>query len=171
MTIGKNLFELSHNVQALEERLDACETDDQAILLIAEELEANRGRMGDKIDQYCGLIGDLNALATIRKAEVERVKALQVLATAKAERLTECLKTALKTIGVKSFSTGRHVVTVSGNGGLIPIKIKGGEVPPSYMRKVETEVIDSEKIRKELAAGVKLPFAEFMPKGDHLRIK
>lgn len=169
--IGKNIFELSQNIRALEDRLDGCETDDQAILMIAEELEANRDGMADKIDLYCGLIGDLEAVAAARKAECDRVKALRVEAETKADRLRDYLKAALKTIGVQSYSTTRHRLRVKGNGGLAPVKIRGGEVPPEYMRKVETEVVDTEKIREELKAGKVLPFAELMPYGDHLSIK
>lgn len=167
------LFELTTNLAVIEDALaggfdDTPEGMAQLDALLAEEL-ATREALEEKAEAYVSIIGELEALATLRAAEADRLRALAETPTAQAERMRIALKEAMERLGMKKLSTTRYQIGVRGNGGKQPLVVDEMAVPEAY---TTTKVfVDSVKIRAELEAGTPLPFATLQPRGTHLSIK
>ena len=165
-----SLFELSSNVAALEAALEN-ETNPESLQVLVDELVANKDGLAQKIENYAGFIGELQAVAEARAAEAKMVGELAKQSYNKVARLKDALREALLRIGTKKVSTSRYDIRVQKAGGKLPLVIDEARVTEEW-RTVKTVVeTDKEKIRSALEAGEILDFAELKERGDVLIIK
>jgi|APGre2960657404_1045060.scaffolds.fasta_scaffold14144_6 hypothetical protein len=165
-----SLFELSSNVAALEAALEN-ETNPESLQVLVDELVANKDGLVQKIENYAGFIGELQAVAEARAAEAKRVGELAKQSYNKVTRLKDALREALLRVGTKKVSTARYDIRVQKAGGKLPLVIDEARVTEEW-RTVKTVVeTDKDRIRSALEAGEILDFAELKERGDVLIIK
>ena len=160
-----NLYELTKNYDTVLNMLYDEEIDEQCIF---DTLESIEGELEDKADGYAKLMRELECVATIQKAESERLTRKARILENRAKVLKQNLYNAMKTTGKTKFATKLFNFNIAKNGGKQTLTIDG-EVPEEYTKsKVEN---DTEKIREVLEAGKELSFAHLEPRGESLRIK
>lgn len=168
------LHELDQLFTELENEFEAMDGTDltpeleQRILDLLAIGESLSTEYKDKIDNYCRFISNLEAMATARKAEADRLANLARIDQQKADFLKARLKDSLKSRDIKKVQTTAYNVSVCNNS-VASVYYDQENVPIEYLR-VKTEV-DTKRIAEALKAGVEIPGAGFNPKGDHLRIK
>jgi hypothetical protein len=154
------LYEISGDLAALEDLLTEVGgelPDEVAEAAIDAWLEETGTATREKVDNYCGLIRELESRAAARKAEAKRLKS-RLLWFFEAHQL-------------KTLETARFRVTAAQNGGLAPliISVPLEEVPDEFIEFVRKPM--NPMIRELLEAGERLPFAELGERGKSIRIK
>lgn len=163
------LFELTGQLESLRHTLESSDGEIPPDLLAW--LEGAEGEFAAKVEAYCNVIGELEALATARKAEVDRLKALHSTTAATISRMREALRESMIRTGQTRVETVRHKVWVQAAGGAQPLNIDEMGVPERFTRTVTHTEPDREAIRKALESGESLPFACLAARGQILRIK
>jgi hypothetical protein len=156
---GKSLHQLTAELEDLDELIDSIEGE-----TITPELEAavqqlleQRGDTYDqwivKIDNYCAAITNRHAISKQRKAEAERLSKLAATDSQRVEWMKAQLKKCLEVQGVKKLSLRRFNLTISNNGGVLPLKLscEVAELPPQFQR-IEVSA-DNSAIRKAWELG------------------
>lgn len=162
-----SLYELTSDLQALMD-FGYSEEDEQTFM---DTLEGIMGGIQDKADGYCAVITQLDSNVNMIKAEEERLAARRTVIENNISHMKEALKHTLEVMeagGIKkpTIKTDLHTIRLAGNGGLQPMTIDEEKVPENY--KIISYETDKQKIRKELEAGKKLPFAHLEPRGRHI---
>jgi hypothetical protein len=166
-----SLFDITHNLKAIEEILENAEDPNQVSEMVAQSLQL-QGQLKEKVENYANLIMQLEGLAELRKKEADRLAKLSKTMEARADRLREALKDGLKLINVQKISTDKYDVKIRKNGGLAPLAIREEHIIPDEWKKTKVEIeLDKDKIRKALEDGEVLDFAELKERGDSLSIK
>lgn len=122
-----------------------------------------------KVDGYCTLISNLEALARARKDEAKRMADLAASSQAAADRLLLALHWAMKKQEIQTLTTKTHKLWRQGAGGKTPMEISEDDVPELYKKTVA--VVDKEAIREALEKGEQVPGAKLLPRGETLRIR
>ena len=168
-TQKESLFQIGEHFNALEELLN--ETDGEITDEIDTWLAEYEGKESDKVDAYCYLIQKFSEIAD----EAKRLAARSSSYQKKAKGLKERLKMHLEGRGTKRLETSRFTVTVSDNGGQVPVQlhdyVSPEEIPDPFVR-VRKEP-DMNRIRQALQNGDEFvhQFAYLGERGTHLRIK
>lgn len=170
----QTLFEISADMQALEDLLDGADFDDpavqEALAKWSDELSEN---LQGKVDNYAAFIETLNARAAARKDEANRLDKRAKIDANNADKLKENLKRVLEFRGLKSLDTLRYKVTVAGTGGKQSVEclVKPEDLPADLRTVVpESYKQNTDAIRAKLLAGEKVPGCRLLEKGTHLRI-
>jgi hypothetical protein len=168
-----SLFELTTNLAVIEDALaggfeDTPEGEAQLAALLAAELSTQEA-LEQKAEAYASIIGELEALASARKAEADRIRALADTPARQADRMRLALKEAMERLGMKKLATTRYQIGVRGNGGKQPLLVDEMAVTEEYT--TTKVVVDKDRIRTALEAGATLPFAILQPRGTTLTIK
>lgn len=174
----RSLYEIESDIEALAEIITALDgeiPDDEAGATIErwfDDLGEERDR---KIDGYCALIREFEALAAVRSLEADRLQALARTDENNAKRLKERLKAFLDRQGIKKLETTRFKISVQANGGAIPLLIPAewdddpAAAPEAFQRR--TVVLDRDAIREALRNDEEAHGAELGERGSHLRIR
>lgn len=168
------IFDLGNIGRALIDALEEAEGE------LCPELERFFDELADakedKLESYCFVLAELEA-----RAEAQKQKAKEILERAKANenqvaRLKARLKTAFEVYGWSKEKAGAFTVALQANGGLLPIKWRFDDeptllawVPERFIIKVPK--VDREGVRKALADGEELDFAELGDRGSHIRVR
>lgn len=106
-----------------------------------------------KVDNYCAAITNRHALSKQRKAEAERLSKLAASDSEWVDWMKQQLKSCLKSQGVKKLSLHRIHLTISNNGGVLPLKLpcEVNQLPPQF-HCFEVSP-DNSVIRQALEAG------------------
>ena len=170
----QTLFEISADMQALEDLLDGADFDDpavqEALAKWSDELSEN---LQGKVDNYAAFIETLNARAAARKDEANRLDKRAKIDANNADKLKENLKRVLEFRGLKSLDTLRYKVTVAGTGGKQSVEclVKPEDLPDDLRTKVPASYRqNTDAIRAKLLAGEKVPGCRLLEEGTHLRI-
>jgi hypothetical protein len=126
-----------------------------------------------KIDNYCAAITNRHAISKQRKAEAERLSKLAATDSQRVEWMKAQLKKCLEAKGVKKLTLRRFNLTISNNGGALPLKLscEAAELPPQFQR-IEVSA-DNGAIRKALESGdiEAQKVAYFAERETHLRVR
>lgn len=164
--MGK-LYELTEEYANLEEWFEDEEVDEETLL---DTLEGVEGEYNDKMEAYCKVIKNYEALA---KAKKDESKNLANQARTLENRIAWMKKTmyeSMKATGKKEAGGDILKCKIAKNGGKLPLMFREGmEVPLEY-QKVITEP-DKDLIRKALEEEKELDFAYFGERGESLRIR
>ena len=168
----RRLFDISADLEALEELLyesggDITDEDvEEAIDAWFERLADERDQ---KLDNYAGLITELEARAEIRKAESKRLRDRASVDAKAAERLKDRLLYFFAKHDLKTVETTRYRLTRARAGGKAPVVITG-DVPEDFQRVKIDVAPDKDKIREALESGEKLAFAALGDRSEYLKI-
>lgn len=173
--MSSTLYELGGQLAALDELLAEVGgdvTDEQA----AEAINAWFAEIGEqvehKLDGYGALIVELEARATARKAEADRMAGRAQVDTNAAKRLKERLKMFFIERNYKVIETPRFRVTLAGHGGKVPLDIDPVDAATLPLRFQAVSISPhTELIRAALEAGEALDFARLGERGSSIRIK
>jgi hypothetical protein len=163
------LFNLTAELKHLESIVVAMEEGTDLPAEIADWLDVTQADFDKKVEGYCSVIGELDALAKARGEEAARIKSLAAITNSQIERMKVALKEAMQKLETPKLETTRYKVWVQNAGGKQPIQIEEEDVPHD-LKKVQF-VTDKDKIREALESGKILPFARLLPRGQVLRIK
>ena len=169
----KSLFDLSEELRLLGESLQDADGE------LSPELEAwfdsLQGDITHKIDNYCALISQLEANATARRYESERLMALAHTDSNLAKQLHARLFQFLQAQKLNRLDTTRYRLSVVNNGGAAPLTFPGEweEYPETAPERYHRRVIqlDRKAIRADIEAGAGHPECALGERGTHLRIK
>ena len=163
-----NIFQLAERYSGIGEAFEVAagdELSDLAAMFIGAD-----GDLEAKLDAYCGVIGNLEAVAKARHEEGQRLAALAAVDSNAAKRMRETLIKIFDLLGMTKRESPRYKVGVRGNGGKAPMDIPDAAmVPPEWM--IPRLEINRDKIRAALEAGELLEFAELQPRGRHISIR
>lgn len=167
------LFNISDDLQHLNELLDDVGDDSQQQKIIAQWFDTLGDERDRKLDSYCALISEMQARADVRKAEAKRMQELAVTDENRAKLLKDRLKTFFQLHDLKTINTDRYRLSLAKNGGKLPLildeNVSVTQLPEQYQR-VSIDP-DTTAIRESLEAGDVLPFAHLGERGTSLRIK
>ena len=172
----QTLYNIADDLRALEALLVEAGGDISSpeALAAVEAWEAELStNLSGKIDNYCGLITEIEVRAAARQAESDRLRDLARVDENAAKALRERLLFVLQTRNVPKVDTERFRVSIAKNGGKAPLDIRvGADELPAWAVKRKTVVeTDKDAIRARLEAGEALPFATLMERGTRLVIK
>lgn len=168
----RSIFQLEGDLQALEALLaeDASVSEDGEINEhLAKWLEESEGQFEAKVEGYCGLMGQLTALADARKAEAQRLAVLEQEARNKATRLKTVLRDVLLRLNRQKVETARYKVRLQKAGGAQPMVVDEFSIPEEFMAVVKSP--DRAAIRAALESGKTLPFAQLADRSTIIVIK
>lgn len=170
-----NLFQITNQIH---ERIQAF-ADSQAELgtpdgkaqeELAYEFDCLPLEFERKVDAYCHVIRNREALLRAREEEIARLQRLVRIDLNQIARMKSVVKEAMFLTGKIKLETEFFKVRVQANGGKAPIRFcENYEIPDEFCR-IKKEP-DSDKIREAIEAGEVLDFAELLPRGNHLQIK
>ena len=166
--MGTSLFDLTEELKHIQSVMINSEGDELPQELI-EWLDSTQGGYDKKVEGYCAVIGEMEAIVEARKAEANRIRALADTTQNHIDRMKIALKESLLKLETPKLETTRYKVWVQNAGGKLPIQIESDDVPDEW--KLVQLVIDKDGIRRTLEAGTSLPFAQLLPRGQVLRIK
>lgn len=169
----RTLFNISEDMEKLNELLDDCSHEPQQQELITQWLELLGNERDAKLDGYAALIAEMLARAEVRKAEAKRLMELAVTDENRARLLKERLQWFFETHNLKTIETLRYKLSLQRNGGKAPLILKSGLTPTHLPERFQKISIDPNPvaIREALEAGEELDFAQLGDRGTSLRIK
>lgn len=167
----RSLYDIGEDLLALESILlesggDITEEEQERIL--DQWLFDVQGEEADKVDRYVAWHQELNGRAKVRKAEAERLLALERADSNLAERLKERLLEHMKRTHTAKYTTRRFSIAIAGNGGKKPLIITAPDEVPLIYCDVEPS---NAKLRDALESGEQLSYAMLGERGTHLRIR
>ena len=180
---GKSLHQLTAELQDLDELIDSIEGEEitpeleaeleAAVQQLLEQRDSTYEQWLSKVDNYCAAITNRHALSKQRKAEAERLSKLAATDSKRVEWMKQQLKSCLESQGVKKLSLHRFSLTISNNGGVLPLKLvcEVEQLPPQFQR-IEVSP-DNGAIRQALEAGdiEAQKVAQFGERETHLRVR
>ncbi|WP_041429505.1 siphovirus Gp157 family protein [Synechococcus sp. PCC 7502] len=165
--ISRDLIDLE---QQLEDLIDNPEAQDEAIARYLESFNSTIADRDQKLDNYAGLIQELQARADVRKAESDRLSNRSQIDENKVKALKSNLKKFFEAHKLKTVETDRYRLTLAKNGGKAPMILD--DVPASELPEQFTyREIDRVAVRQALDKGEVLDFARLGDRGQSLRIK
>jgi len=176
---GKSLHQLTAELEDFDELIDSIEGEEitpeleTAVQQLLEQRDNTYDQWLTKIDNYCAAITNRHAISKQRKAEAERLSKLAATDSKRVEWMKEQLKKCLEAQGVKKLSLHRFNLTISNNGGALPLKLscEAAELPPRFQR-IEVSA-DNGAIRQALESGdiEAQKVAYFAERETHLRVR
>jgi hypothetical protein len=160
--------------QELEDLIDSPDAQDEAIAKYLDNLAKATTLRDQKLDNYAGLIRELEIRADARKAEAKRLSDRAAVDQSKADRLKRSLQNFFGAHELKTVETNRFRLTLANNGGKLPVIFDSRpveELPEQFTKTKTVTSADNEAIRKALDGGEKLGFAWFGERTQSLRIK
>ena len=168
-----NLYEISGRFAEIQKQLDfenESMTDTEYRDASVESFNKIEGELNEKVDAYCAIIKQKEAVGKARWEEANRLEALGATDSLSAKRMREAMMLVLNALGKTKLDTVLHKVSIRGNGGKQPLVIEDDTNIPAEWTKVRYD-IDRDKIRTALESGEVLDFAVLSPRGSHLSIK
>ena len=155
----KSLYLLTVELEDLDEVIDNIEGEEitpeleVAVQQLLEQRDSTYEQWLSKVDNYCAAITNRHALSQQRKSEAERLNKLAATDSKRVNWMKAQLKKCLKSQNVKKLSLHRFQLTISSNGGLLPLKLtcEVNQLPPQFQR-IEVSP-DNSAIRQALEAG------------------
>jgi hypothetical protein len=176
--VKRTIFDISNDMAALDAVLHECGGDlsdpnaDQILQRWEEELESD---LHGKLDDYCGLIRELEARAEARKAEADRIAELASKDRKTADNLRERLRFIFDLRGLPTQQTSRFRISLARNGGKAPLDLRAepdDETLPDWAVQTKTvKSFDKDAIRAALERGEALSFARLLERGNRIAIK
>jgi len=172
--MARSLLDISDDMLALDDVLDERGGDvtgcEQIVDAWFSELGAERER---KLDGYAAFIRELEARATARMKEAERLIARHDVDMRKADFLRARLKAFFEVHKLTKVECERATISLVNNGGKAPLLIdERAPVPPEFQRCIpERWEPNKDAIRAALESGNSLTFARLGERGKQLRIR
>jgi hypothetical protein len=170
------LLDLAHEMVVLDEMILEADGDLSNPVVAAKLEEWWRDSLTDfnsKVDNYCGLIREIELRVARRAEESERLAMRNKAEQNAVKSLKDRMKMAMEFAGVRKAGDIR-TATICGNGGKPPLKIDQpfarSEDIPEQFRKVVVS-LNEEAVREAIESGEPVKFAHLEERGTHVRIK
>lgn len=172
------LYEIGADIAALNELLfemDGDVTDADAEAAIDTWLQENDYALETKLDTYCALIHEREAIAEARNQEARRLLALAQIDTNQTTRMRERLKRFFDLYAIGKVETPRFKLTLAKNGGKAPLLIRDewrrdpASAPEQFHKHSIT--LDTDAIRTALENQEAVEGCAIGERGTHLRIR
>lgn len=126
-----------------------------------------------KVDSYCRMLKEHEALAKWRSDEAARLDELAKGGETLIKRMKAALLQYMDVTKQDSLATLRFKVAVTANGGTLPLLLDPGLDPEMLDKRWQrvTTTVDTDAVRKALEVGSKLSFAYLGERGKHVRIR
>ena len=172
-THRRSLFNISEDLEKLNELLDEVGDDAEQQEIINNWLESVGEERNRKLDGYAALISEMQARADVRKAEAKRMQELATTDENRARLLKARLKTFFETHDIKTINTDRYRLSLAKNGGKAPLILDENVAVTSLPEQFQRVTIDADTtaIREVLEKGESLDFARLGERGTSMRIK
>lgn len=158
------LYEMNQSWQEVFELLLDPDVPEEAVYDSIEGIEAG---MEEKADSYAKIIFSMEANVEEIDKEIKRLQDRKWMLTKRQNWMKHMLFRVMKDTGREKFKTALFSFAIQKNGGARPVDLVG-EVPADWLKPGEP---DTQKIRKWLESGKKLPFAVLGERGESLRIR
>jgi len=166
------IFDLELELQQLRNLIESSENTAETDTALADWITAAEGDLNKKIEGYCSVIGELQALADAREVEGKRLMALAATDSNNVSRLKAVLKGVFQRLGLTKVETTRYKVRLQTAGGKQRVEVDPfARIPDEYMVTKTTTELDMDKVRSVLDAGELLEFATMLPRGNFIVIK
>ena len=163
-----NLFQLAERYGNIAEAFETAAVDELANMA-GMFLDAE-GDLDTKLDAYCAVIGQLEAVSKARAEEAKRIADLASVDANAARRMKDTLVQIFDRLGFAKRESPRYKIGIRGNGGKSPVVIHDdATIPDEYL--IQRMEINRDLIRTNLEAGEILEFAELLPRGRHISIR
>lgn len=168
------LYDLAGEILDIQRAVTELDDPELVEEAVAAYLRDNNSTIEQKIDAYCALIRNLEALADARAQEAKRMQELARSDAAKAARMKDTLLWFLKDIvNVQKLDTERFRVSVAANGGKAPLIAPDDPLqwPAEFVRERVIRELDKEALREALERGEQVEGCAIAERGYHVRIK
>lgn len=168
----RTLFNISDDLEKLNELLDETGDDTQQQELISQWFSLLGEERDRKLDAYAALIAEMQARAEVRKAEAKRMMELAATDENRAKLLKDRLKLFFEKHELKTLETARYKLSIAKNSTrplIVNPNVAIAQLPEEY-KKVSVE-LDTAAVREALKQGVDLDFAQLGEAGTHIRIR
>ena len=173
----RKLYEIEADLSALDDVLATVpdltsEGNMEAIEFIRQWEEQLAGESEAKVDAYCCIIKNCEAMVEARKSEANRMRELASRDERTAEWLRARLEEFLRRRQTNKIETAKFKVGIQKNGGKAPLAVDATKMGlwPADCRR-ETIEPERDAIRARLEAGECVPGCELLPRGESLRIR
>lgn len=165
------LYEIQGEYLTLMEYADSVE-DTQLFL---DTLESIQGELEVKADNYGIVISELKAAVNKYDTEIKRLTAKKEALENNIEIMKQRLKEAIELMEVKDgcLQTEHYKFRICKNGGKLPVHLDLDEKHPELFPEKYQDtkiVLNKDKIREDLEAGIEMSCAHIGERGTHLRI-
>lgn len=167
------LYDIAGEILDIQRALEEADPE-LAAHAIEAYLRDNAGTLEQKVDGYCALIRNLEALADARAQEAKRMQELALSDKSKVARLKEMLVWFLKDVaGIPKLDTERFRVSVAANGGKAPLVVPDDPSawPKEFVRERVIRELDREALREALEHGEQVDGCAIADRGYHVRIR
>ena len=186
--MSQTLYEIKDDMLTLMEMLEKLAEMEESELVFAPELteqrqlvkdtlEGVKGELEAKAEAYVAVCNQLEAQASIFKAEVEKWRKKQNVSENALKRLKQAIFDAMVELRLddkKGLDTGKYKLKIVGNGGMQPIEMTEiiDDIPEEFIRiKKEADKKAIFDYLKSLPEDITVPWARLLPRGKHLTIK
>ncbi|MFT9285966.1 MAG: siphovirus Gp157 family protein [Lacticaseibacillus paracasei] len=160
------LYDLQGKYASLLELAEDGTTDPE---VLADTMDSIVDAINDKAEGYAQVIRQIKADIEANKKERDRFEARIKSYQSNLSTISQRLVEVMTETNQRKIKTPLFTISVAKNGGKQPIYIDQDNLQADVF-KVKREP-DTDKIRKRLEAGEKVPGAELKPRGEHLLIK
>ena len=163
-----NIYELTNQLLDLQEMLEDEDVDQE---VLRDTLDAVSGEYDEKLENYCKIIRNLEALRDGIVKERVRLASREKTIQNNIDKMKTAMHESMVLTGRTTAGGKQFKVFVKKNGGKLPIvlDVPVEELPPDLVRyKMEA---DNDAIRKYLDEGVASPWCHYGERGEHLEVK
>jgi hypothetical protein len=173
---AQRLWELSSDIVSLEEAIveiqESEDLSDEQKEVRIESIFTDWLNASDKFDEkaiaVASYIRQQEAIANARKAEAQRLKALQAQSENKVKSLKSYLQREMERSGKTKIEGVNGKLSLRKSPGVVKLSIPEEDVPPDYCKVTVTPAIAD--IKKDIKLG-KIDWAEIVDNGYSLVIK
>ena len=162
------LYEMTEEFLELLEMAEDPDTDPQAL---ADTMEALNMDLEDKADGYAKVIRQLEADAAACDAESKRLRAKKTAMENGVKRMKQALQTSMELTGKRKFKTALFSFGIQKDPASLVIDEDYIEnIPPRYLI-YQDPVIDRQKLKADLTAGMELDGIAHLEQTEGVRIR
>ena len=164
------LYDLSAEYLHVLDLLDAASEDDQDPQALELELDQLAGQITHKAEAIASLVAHYEGLASIRKAEAQRLKARADADAKRAERLRAYVLQHMQAMGTERIESARFTLSVRTNPPAVTVLVEQ-LVPAEYVRTVVTTSVDKRAILDNFKATGEIPDGIDIARSQRLEIR
>ena len=161
------LYDLTEEYMQVLQMAEDPEADETAL---RDTLEGLSGEIEDKVDGYCGVIAQLSSDAKGLDAQIERMEERKASLERNIRRMKQTLQSNMELIGKPKVKTPLFSVWIQKNVPSLKLDVEDPKQLPAEYLIPQDPKINTQKIKDELKAGEKLPFAH-LEQSASLRIR
>lgn len=169
--MSDTLFNLTGQYLALIDLAAATDAEeDQAFL---DTLEGITGEIAEKADSYVYVMAKIDGNVETVSKEIDRLTKIKTALENHKKAMKDSLFNAMKAMDMPEIKTDLHKLKICKNGGKIPVIYDWDEnKPEAWPEKYQAQkiVLNKDRVREDLEAGVELSGAHLGERGEHLRI-